>query len=111
MARFFLSIARLLRVVLVVSVAVVPRRTMWLPRPDAHPAEFHATNLIFANHMVTAAIFLDGHMALGTFFCVGRYPIRCFRVVVTFLDPLFQPSALDRVVPQFSARKTERMRT
>lgn len=108
-ARFFLSVARLLGVVLVVAVAVVPRRAVRLPWTQTHPAKLGPARLIFAYHVIAAAVFFDGHMTLGTFFGVGRYPVRCFRVVVALFDPLFEPFTFDRIVPKLAAAETKRV--
>lgn len=62
---------------------------------------------IWTHHVITTAIFLDRHVALWTFFRIGSNPVRCFRVVVTFLYPLSQQATLDRIVPLFTAFETE----
>lgn len=104
---FFLGIARLFRVVLVESVAIVPRGAVRLPRSQTHPAKFGPARLILADHVVAAAVFLYGHVTLGTLFGVGRNPIGRLRVVVAFFNPLFEPFASDRIVPELAAAETK----
>jgi hypothetical protein len=60
-----------------------------------------------AHHVIAAAVFLDRHVALGTLFRVRRNPIRRLRVVITFLDPLAKETALNGLVPLFSALEAE----
>lgn len=89
MSRFLLCISGLFGVVFVKPIAVVPRRAVGLPRAQAHPAKLGAASLIFTNHVVTAAVFLDGHVAFRAFFGVCGYPVGGLRVVVAFFNPLF----------------------
>lgn len=58
-----------------VPVAIIPAATVRLPRPEADPAEVGLAVLVLANHVVTAAVLLDGHVALRTLFRVRRYPV------------------------------------
>lgn len=107
MPRLFLSIARLFGIVLIEPIAIIPRGSMWLPRPETHPTELGSARLILAYHVVAAAVLLDGDVALGTLFGVGRDPVGRLRVVVALLYPLLEPLALDRVVPQLAAPEAE----
>lgn len=111
MPRLLLSIARLLGIVLIEPIAIIPRGSMWLPWSETHPAELGSTRLILAYHVVAAAVLFDGDVALGTLLSVGRDPVGRLRVVVALLDPLFEPLALDRVVPQLAAPKAEHVAT
>ena len=80
---------------------------MGLPRAQTHPAEFGATRLILADHVIAAAVLLDGHVALGTLFGVCSDPVGGLRVVVALFYPLFEPLAFDRVVPKLATAKAE----
>lgn len=82
---------------------------MRLPRPQAHPAEVRLAVLVLADHVVTAAVLLDGDVATRTLFRVGRNPVACLRVVIALLDPLFNQLTLDRVVPVLATTEAERV--
>jgi len=45
----------------------LPCRAMWLPGPQANPAEFCFAVLVSAHHVVAATIFLYGDVAFRTF--------------------------------------------
>ena len=86
---------------------------MRLPRTHAHPAKVRLTSLVFAYHVITAAIFFYkgknfeiqikikvsvkwkkanftyNSFACGTFFGIGRNPVGCLGVIVALLDPFF----------------------
>lgn len=59
--------------------------------------------------MITSTVLLNCHITFGTFFCIGSNPIRCFRIVVAFLNPFFQITAQNRIVPILAAFKTKYM--
>ena len=80
---------------------------MRLPGPEAHPAKVRLTGLVLADHVVAAAVLLDGGATLGALLGVGGDPVARLAVVVTLLDPLFDQMATDRVMPIFRACKAE----
>lgn len=106
---------------------------MWFPRTQTHPTEVGLTILIFAYlqqqihahnmdtwinymvtttyHVITATILLNSNVATWTFFCICRDPIRCFRIIIALLNPFPQEVTLDRIVPVFTTRETERVAT
>lgn len=57
--------------------------------------------------MIAAAILFDGHITLWALLCVGRNPVRCFRVVVALFDPFLQVFAEHRIVPILAAFEAE----
>ena len=57
--------------------------------------------------MIASAVLLDRHIAFGALLCVGSDPVRCFRVIITFLDPLAQQTTLHRIVPLFTTLEAE----
>lgn len=59
----------------ILPVTVIPAATVRFPGPEAHPAEVGLAVLVLANHVVTAAIFLNGHVAFRTLLRVGGYPV------------------------------------
>ena len=67
--------------------------------------------LIFADHVVATPILLNGRSALGTLLGVCRDPVAGLAVVITFLDPLLDKVASDRVVPVLTAGKAEGVAT
>jgi hypothetical protein len=60
-------------------------------------------------HVIATTIFFNGDVTLGTFFSVGCNPIRCLRIIITFLNPLAQESALHGIVPLFSTFEAKDM--
>ena len=82
---------------------------MGLPGSQAHPAEVRLAGLVLADHVVAAAVLLDGGAALGALLGVGGDPVARLTVVVTLLDPLLDQMASDRVVPVFAAVEAERV--
>ena len=68
---------------------------------------FTTTHLIFADHVVATAIFLNRGFTLGTFLCVGRDPVGGLAIIITLFDPLLDEVAADRVVPVFATAKAE----
>ena len=56
--RAVLIIARSLCIVLVETIAVVPRRSMRFPRAQADPTEFIFTRLILADQMIATSVLL-----------------------------------------------------
>lgn len=70
-----LRVAGRFRFVLVVPVTVVPAAAVRLPGPEADPAEVRLAVLVLANHVVAAAVLLDGHVALRTLLRVCRDPV------------------------------------
>jgi hypothetical protein len=78
---------------------------MFRPEAHAHPAELV---LAFpAGHVVTAAILFYRRVALRAFFRVGRDPIRRFRVVFAFLQPLLHEGTGWRLMICKSASEAE----
>lgn len=62
-------------------------------------------------HMIASAIFLNGHITLGTLFSVCCNPIGSFRVIIALLDPFFKQTTLYRVMPILAAFEAENMAT
>lgn len=87
--RFLLCIPCHFCILGIEPITVVPASAMGFPWAKAHPTKFSFAILIFANHVIATAIFLDGDITFGTLFCVRCNPIRCFRIIVTLLYPLF----------------------
>lgn len=67
-------------------VTVVPAAAVRLPRPETDPAEVGLAVLVLADHVVAAAVLLDGHVALRALLRVRRDPVGRLRVVVAFLQ-------------------------
>ena len=63
---FLLAVSVGLRLVLVVSVAVVPGGSVRFPRPQTDPAEVRLAGLVLADHVIAAAVLLDGGVTLET---------------------------------------------
>ena len=63
---FLLAVSVGLRLVLVVSVAVVPGRAVRFPRPQTDPAEVRLAGLVLADHVIAATVLLDGGVTLET---------------------------------------------
>lgn len=82
---------------------------MRLPGTETDPTELVLAVLVLAHHMVAAAVLLNRHTALGTLFGIGRDPVGRLGVVIALLDPLLEPTALDRIVPVLAAGKAEHM--
>ena len=61
--------------------------------------------------MITTSILLNGRMTFGTFFSVGRDPIRGLRVVLTFLQPFLDQNTWAWTVIVESATETKRVST
>jgi hypothetical protein len=61
--------------------------------------------LILANHVIAAAVLLDGGPALGALLRVGRDPVGGLAVVVALLRPLPDQRAPHRIVPVFYKQK------
>ena len=55
---------------------------MRLPRPEAHPAKVRLAGLVLADHVVAAAVLLDGGATLGALLGVGGDPVARLTVVV-----------------------------
>ena len=110
-SRLFLWVSGFFRIVLIKPIAVVPRRPVRLPCAQTNPAKLRTTSLVLAYHMIASAVFFYSHMTFRAFFRIGRYPIRGLWVVVALFYPLFEPSTLDRVVPQLTAAKTKNVTT
>lgn len=104
-----LPLPGLLGRILIIAVAIIPRRTVWLPRTQADPTEIVLAGKILADHVVAAPVLFYGGLALGTLFGVGRDPVARFGVVVAFLDPHLDQVAPHWIVPVFGARKTKVM--
>jgi hypothetical protein len=86
-----LLISRIGRRLFFISITIIPCRSMFTPRSHTNPAEFVGT--FPARHVVTTAILFNGRIASGTFFGVGRDPIRGFGIVFAFLEPFFDEGA------------------
>lgn len=108
-SRFLLRVPRRLCLVLIIPIAVIPRTPVGLPWSQAHPAEVRLAVLVLADHVVAAAVLLDGDVAARALFRVGRDPVARLRVVVALLDPLFNQLTLDRVVPVLATTEAERV--
>lgn len=122
-SRLFLCVTGRFGLVLIVTVAVVPRAAVRLPRTKAHPTEVRFAVLIFTNlqksctadevvwantdHVIATAVLFDGGIAFGAFLGVGGNPVRGLRVIVALLDPLFQQPALYWIVPVLAAGEAE----
>lgn len=107
----FLSFTGLSGLIFIISVAIVPRAAMRLPRTKTNPTKVCFTRLILANHVIASTIFLNGCSTSWTLFGIGRYPIGCFGIIVTFLDPFLDQMAADRITPIFRACEAKRMAT
>mmetsp|Transcript_17275 Transcript_17275/g.48587 ORF Transcript_17275/g.48587 Transcript_17275/m.48587 type:complete len:271 (+) Transcript_17275:667-1479(+) len=59
---------------------------MPLPLLSAHPAVIVPT--VFARHMITSSILLNGGTAFGTRLGVGSYPVVGFRLILGLLNPV-----------------------
>lgn len=70
-------------------------------------------NTIFCSiyHMVTSTIFFNCNFTFGTFLCISRNPIWCFRIIVTFFYPFLQIPAQYWIVPILTAFETKYMAT
>ena len=55
--------------------------------------------LVLANHVVAAAVLLNGRLALGALLRVRRDPVGGLAVVVTLLRPLADQGTPHRVMP------------
>lgn len=75
------------------------------------PGRYCIVGCLFAYHMIASAILFNSNITLRTLFRVGRNPIRCFRIVVAFLNPLFQEPTQHRIMPIFTAFKAEYVST
>jgi hypothetical protein len=75
------------------------------PETHAHPAELMLA--LPAGHVVTAPVLLNGRLALGAFLGVGRYPIGSLRIVLAFLEPLFDEGTWCWEMVVQAAPKTE----
>ena len=82
---------------------------MGLPGPEADPAEVRLAGLVLADHVIAAAVLLDGGLALGALLGVGVDPVGRLGVVVALLDPLADERAPHRVVPVLAAGEAERV--
>lgn len=102
-SRLLLSVSGRLCFVLVVSIATVPRRAVWFPWAQADPTKIGSARLVLADHVVAAAVLLNGHLTARTLFGIGRDPVGGFAVVVALLFPFSQQITFDRLVPIFAA--------
>ena len=80
---------------------------MWLPGSEAHPAKVGLARLVLADHVVTAAVLLNGGATLGALLGVGGDPVARLAVVVALLDPFLDQMTPDGVVPIFAAVEAE----
>lgn len=83
---------------------------MRFPGAQTDPAEFHPAVGLLADHMIAAAVLLDGHLTLGALLCVGRDPVERLRIVITFLFPLLEYITLNRLVPAVTTQKAKQNR-
>ncbi len=65
--------------------------------------------LVLANHVVAAAVLLDGGPALGALLRVRRDPVGGLAVVVTLLCPLPDQGTSHRIVPVFCGSGKNRL--
>lgn len=63
--------------------------------------------LNLTHHVITSAILFNCHVTLWTFFRIGSNPVRCLRIIITFLYPLSQQAALNRIVPLLATFETK----
>ena len=61
-----LAVSVILGLVLIISVTVVPGGAMRFPRPQTDPAEVRLAGLVLADHVIAAAVLLDGGVTLET---------------------------------------------
>ena len=78
---------------------------MGLPRSLTLPAELCFAST--AHHVITAAILLNGGVALWALLCVAVDPVGGLAVVVTLLQPQLQVLTLDRLMRLSTAPETE----
>src|SRR5271170_8043401 len=95
------------RRLLFISITVIPLRPMFTPRSHTNPAEFVRT--FPTRHMVTTAVFFNGRITTGTFFGVGRDPIRSFGIVFAFLEPFLDKRTCAGLMVGESTAKAETM--
>ena len=95
------------RRLLFIPITVVPLRPMFTPRSHTNPTEFIGT--FPTRHMVTTAVFFNGRVTAGTFFGIGRNPIRCFGIVFTFLEPFLDKRTCAGLMVGKSTAKAETM--
>lgn len=105
----FLAFSSLFGLLLVVSVTIVPGRSVRLPRSQANPAKVSFASLVFANHVIAATIFFNDGATSRTLFGVGRNPVGRLRIIVALLDPFLDQMTTYRIVPVLRTGETERM--
>jgi len=86
-----------------VAITVIKRRSMFLPRAQADPAEFVFTVRAFANDMIASTVFFNCCVTFWAVLCICVNPVKSLRVVLAFLFPPFEERAFDRTVPRFAA--------
>ena len=82
---------------------------MFAPGSHTYPAEFVGT--FPTCHVVAPAILFDGRVTTGTFFRVGRDPIRGFGIVFAFLEPFLDKRTGAGLMVSKSTAKAEIMIT
>ena len=63
--------------------------------------------LVLANHVVAAAVLLNGGAALGALLGVSGDPVARLAVVIALLDPFLDQVTPDWVMPVFTAVEAE----
>ena len=82
---------------------------MWLPWTLALPAELCLA--CCADHVIAAAILLDGGVALWTLLCVAVNPVGCLTIIITLLQPQLQVLTEDGFMGVTTTTKTEGRKT
>eukprot|EP00053_Salpingoeca_punica_P013055 m.117559 g.117559 ORF g.117559 m.117559 type:complete len:547 (-) comp16100_c1_seq2:152-1792(-) len=95
------------RLLVVKPAAVVPAAAVRRPWTKADPAKLVPAAAVVAGHVVAAAVLLDGALAFGADFRVGRNPVGRLAVVGALLQPHQQHLALEGRVRRLQAAEAE----
>ena len=87
------------------SILDTPRSMLNLNRLDSKWSQLTRVNEITKEHPMMTKVRWTVYLR------VSGEPVRSLAVVVTFLNPLLEPLALDRIVPCFTTCKTVHIRT